>query len=94
VSKEQYSVHLRHRPHRGRSLVGGRRARSGRPAASAADACRFRTRVVPAEMAFTFWLVDIHTDPDEVPQELDALADVFRAMQTARPDEDDRDSAR
>lgn len=50
---------------------------------------RFRTRVIPAEMAFTFWLVDIHTDPDEVPQELDALADVFRAMQTARPDEDD-----
>ena len=50
---------------------------------------RFRTRVIPAEKAFTFWLVDIHTDPDEVPQELDALADVFRAMQTARPDEDD-----
>jgi deoxyribonuclease-1-like protein len=50
---------------------------------------RFRTRVIPAEMAFTFWLVDIHTDPDEVPQELDALADVFRAMQAARPDEDD-----
>lgn len=50
---------------------------------------RFRTRVTPAAMAFTFWLVDIHTDPDEVPQELDALTDVFRAMQAARPDEDD-----
>ena len=50
---------------------------------------RFRTRITPAEMAFTFWLVDIHTDPDEVPQELDALAGVFQAMQTARPDEDD-----
>ena len=50
---------------------------------------RFRTRVLPAERAFTFWLVDIHTDPDEVPQELDALADVFLAMQRARPDEDD-----
>jgi endonuclease/exonuclease/phosphatase family metal-dependent hydrolase len=50
---------------------------------------RFRTRVVPVELAFTFWLVDIHTDPDEVPQELDALTDVFRAMQVARPDEDD-----
>jgi deoxyribonuclease-1-like protein len=50
---------------------------------------RFRTRITPAEMAFTFWLVDIHTDPDEVPQELDALAGVFQAMQAARPDEDD-----
>ncbi len=50
---------------------------------------RFRTRITPAEMAFTFWLVDIHTDPDEVPQELEALTGVFQAMQTARPDEDD-----
>jgi endonuclease/exonuclease/phosphatase family metal-dependent hydrolase len=50
---------------------------------------RFRTKITPAEMAFTFWLVDIHTDPDEVPQELDALAGVFQAMQAARPDEDD-----
>ncbi|MFM1904748.1 MAG: hypothetical protein RLZZ440_2648 [Planctomycetota bacterium] len=50
---------------------------------------RFRTRIMPAQAAFTFWLVDIHTDPDEVPQELAALADVFVAMQSARPDEDD-----
>jgi deoxyribonuclease-1-like protein len=50
---------------------------------------RFRTRVQPAHLAFTFWLVNIHTDPDEVPQELVALADVFRGMQAARPDEDD-----
>jgi deoxyribonuclease-1-like protein len=50
---------------------------------------RFRTRITPAQAAFTFWLVNIHTDPDEVPQELAALADVFQAMQTARPDEDD-----
>jgi deoxyribonuclease-1-like protein len=50
---------------------------------------RFRTKITPAEMAFTFWLVDIHTDPDEVPQELDALTGVFQAMQAARPDEDD-----
>ena len=50
---------------------------------------RFRTRVVPQSMAFTFWMVDIHTDPDEVPQEIDALVDVFTAMKTARPDEDD-----
>ena len=50
---------------------------------------RFRTRVNPAAMAFTFWLVNIHTDPDEVPQELDALTGVFQALQAARPDEDD-----
>ncbi|MFM7249134.1 MAG: endonuclease/exonuclease/phosphatase family protein [Planctomycetaceae bacterium] len=50
---------------------------------------RFRTRVIPESMAFTFWLVDIHTDPDEVPQEIDALADVFTAMRSLRPDEDD-----
>jgi len=50
---------------------------------------RFRTRVIPESMAFTFWLVDIHTDPDEVPQEVDALADVVAGMRTARPDEDD-----
>ena len=50
---------------------------------------RFRTRINPATMAFTFWLVNIHTDPDEVPQELDALTGVFPAMQAARPDEDD-----
>ncbi len=50
---------------------------------------RFRTRIQPTEMAFSFWLVNTHTDPDLVPQELDALADVFAAMQRARPDEDD-----
>ena len=27
---------------------------------------RFRTRVIPESMAFTFWLVDIHTDPDRL----------------------------
>ncbi len=50
---------------------------------------RFRSRVQPPEKAFTFWLVDIHTDPDEVPQEIDALADVFHVMRSAKPDEDD-----
>ena len=50
---------------------------------------RFRTRVTPADQAFTFWLVDIHTDPDEVPQELEALTGVVQSMQALRPDEDD-----
>jgi len=50
---------------------------------------RFRTLVNPPQAAFTFWLVNTHTDPDEVPQELAALSDVFVAMQRTHPDEDD-----
>ncbi len=50
---------------------------------------RFRRRTAAPEKAFSFWLVNIHTDPDEVKQEVSALADVFQVMQTARPDEDD-----
>jgi endonuclease/exonuclease/phosphatase family metal-dependent hydrolase len=50
---------------------------------------RFRVRTTPPEAAFSFWLVDIHTDPDEVPQEVDALADAFVSMRSLRPDEDD-----
>lgn len=50
---------------------------------------RFRPRTAYPQQAFTFWLVNSHTDPDEVPQEVAALAQVFRAMQTAMPEEDD-----
>ncbi|MDB4331541.1 endonuclease/exonuclease/phosphatase family protein [bacterium] len=50
---------------------------------------RFRAKATRPNEAFTFWLVNIHTDPDEVPQELDALSDVFRVMQQNRSDEDD-----
>jgi deoxyribonuclease-1-like protein len=50
---------------------------------------RFRTRVNPPEAGFSFWLVDTHTDPDEVKQEVDALAQVFMEMKALRPDEDD-----
>jgi deoxyribonuclease-1-like protein len=50
---------------------------------------RFRPRTSDPDRAFTFWLVDTHTDPDDVPEEVDALAQVFQVMQTARPDEDD-----
>ena len=50
---------------------------------------RFRTRANPPEAGFSFWLVDTHTDPDEVKQEVDALAQVFMEMKTLRPDEDD-----
>ena len=50
---------------------------------------RFRPRTNFPERAFSFWLVDTHTDPDEVPEEVAALAQVFQIMQGARPDEDD-----
>lgn len=50
---------------------------------------RFRARTNQPDRAFTFWLVNAHTDPDEVPQEVAALADVFQMMQRARADEDD-----
>lgn len=49
----------------------------------------FRVRGPPAEQAFTFSLVDIHTDPDETGRELDALADVFRAVRDDGRGEDD-----
>ena len=50
---------------------------------------RFRPRTNAPERAFSFWLVNIHTDPDEVATEVTALADVFQKMRVARPDEDD-----
>lgn len=50
---------------------------------------RFRVRGVPPAKAFTFNLVDIHTDPDETATELDALADVFVGVQRNGSGEDD-----
>ena len=50
---------------------------------------RFRARTQQPEQGFTFWMVNSHTDPDEVPEEVDALADAFLALKQARPDEDD-----
>jgi deoxyribonuclease-1-like protein len=38
---------------------------------------------------FEFWLVNIHTDPDEVKTEVEALADVFAGMQNTASGEDD-----
>ena len=48
----------------------------------------FRARG-PPETAFTFTLINIHTDPDEVPQEMAALDDVYRAVQRDGRNEDD-----
>ena len=50
---------------------------------------RFRARTSAPEKAFTFWLVNTHTDPDEVPEEVAALSQCFQVMRSARPDEDD-----
>jgi endonuclease/exonuclease/phosphatase family metal-dependent hydrolase len=49
----------------------------------------FRARGAPPDQAFTFTLVNIHTDPDEVDTEVDALADVFRAVRADGREEDD-----
>ncbi|MEX2176369.1 MAG: endonuclease/exonuclease/phosphatase family protein [Pirellulaceae bacterium] len=49
----------------------------------------FRARGAPPEAAFTFSLINIHTDPDEVDDELDALDDVFFAVRDDQRSEDD-----
>lgn len=50
---------------------------------------RFRPRTNTPDRAFTFWLVNTHTDPDEVAAEVAALADVFQAMRSDKSGEDD-----
>jgi endonuclease/exonuclease/phosphatase family metal-dependent hydrolase len=49
----------------------------------------FRARGPAPEQSFTFSLVDIHTDPDEVGREVDALDDVFFAVRDDSRHEDD-----
>jgi len=54
----------------------------------------FRARGAPPDQAFTFTLIDVHTDPDEVNthhagNEIDALAQVYRAVQNDGRGEDD-----
>jgi deoxyribonuclease-1-like protein len=49
----------------------------------------FRVRSDDPARAFTFWLMNIHTDPDEVPTEVDALADAFASVQQQGWGEDD-----
>lgn len=49
----------------------------------------FRVRGLPPEQAWTFTLVNIHTDPDEVQRELSVLDDVFRAVRNDGRFEDD-----
>jgi endonuclease/exonuclease/phosphatase family metal-dependent hydrolase len=49
---------------------------------------QFRTRA-PPEQAFTFTLIDIHTDPDETAGELDALGQLYQVVRRAAGGEDD-----
>jgi deoxyribonuclease-1-like protein len=49
----------------------------------------FRAREIDPDEAFTFTLVATHTDPDVVPQELDALAEVYRVVRRSSRGEDD-----
>lgn len=46
-----------------------------------AYAALFRTRVREPYTPFTFILINVHTDPDEVPAELDALYEVYVRVQ-------------
>lgn len=49
----------------------------------------FRARGVHPDEAFTFTLVNVHTDPDEVEEEIDALAEVYRVVRRSSRGEDD-----
>ena len=49
----------------------------------------FRTLGPDADQAFTFTLINIHTDPDETDLELDALDDVFVSVRADGSGEDD-----
>lgn len=49
----------------------------------------FRVRGPSAQEAFTFTLINIHVDPDEVAREVNVLDDVYRAVQRDGRGEDD-----
>ena len=49
----------------------------------------FRVRGPPPDQAFTFTLIDIHTEPDEAEAEINALAQVYRAVRNDGRGEDD-----
>jgi len=52
-------------------------------------ASKFRARTNPAAAGFSFTIVNIHTDPDVVSSELNALADVYTWLRQLDPVEDD-----
>jgi deoxyribonuclease-1-like protein len=49
----------------------------------------FRARGPAPQQAFTFSLVNVHTDPDEVDRELSSLDDVFTSVRDDQRQEDD-----
>ncbi|MBM4001323.1 MAG: endonuclease/exonuclease/phosphatase [Planctomycetes bacterium] len=49
----------------------------------------FRSRSVPSENAFTFTLVNVHTDPDQARYEVDQLAQVYSVVVNDGRNEDD-----
>lgn len=49
----------------------------------------FRSRGAPPEQAFTFIVVNCHTDPDETDVEFDALAEVYQSVARNGVGEDD-----
>lgn len=51
----------------------------------------FATTIKPVESAFTFTMINVHTDPTSpvLQQELDALAEVYRVVRRAGGNEDD-----
>ena len=49
----------------------------------------FRARGPDPAEAFTFTLINVETDPDHTAAELDVLAEAFRAVRNADPNEDD-----
>jgi len=49
----------------------------------------FRVRGPPPNEAFTFKLVNMHTDPDEAQEEMNAMDDVYYAVANDRSGEDD-----
>ncbi len=75
VEVDQFTVHL----------VGDPAKRLRRRPLVAA----FRVRGLPPEQAFTFTLVNVDVDPQRASGELDALAEVFRAVRDDGRNEDD-----
>ncbi len=49
----------------------------------------FRIREPPPDQAFTFTLIDVHTEPDEAEAEINALAQVYKSVRNDGRGEDD-----
>lgn len=49
----------------------------------------FRARSNNPSTAFTFKLINVHVDPDDVPEEMDTLSDVYRVVLADEDHEDD-----